>query len=230
MNNIAVSDKGDLKMKQQDKTKVIVGVGCIFAAVLAVALIAAGIIYDGGTTAKILIFAISFFVLVLSAELGYLFMLFKATKENYFLFNPQANRNMSPQKLTFQLINARMNRYLSGFAASEGKLWTSGVLADPELEMDELFKPLVAYKLLFDLAERDFDAGWKCFEMATDQTVEFICAAVEMNGDDELAKALRDFKLTKPTNMKYVRDYLVANRKYLQSKMFRYTLDNIDKF
>ena len=96
--------------------------------------------------------------------------------------------------------------------------------------MDEAFKPLVSYKLLFDLAERDFDAGWRCFDLASDATVEFICSALDFSGDAELAKNLRDFKSVKPTNMKYVRDYLVANRKYLQSRMFGYTVDNIDKF
>ena len=217
-------------MKQQEKIKLIVGIGAIVAAILAIVLLIVGIIYNGGTLAKVLIFVISFFVLALAAELGYLFMLFGNTKANYFLFNPKTNRNIAPQKLTFQIINIRMNRYLSTFASSEGKIWTEGVLDNPDLEMDEAFKPLVSYKLLFDLAERDFDAGWRCFDLASDNTVEFICAALDSCGDAELAKNLRDFKSIKPTNMKYVRDYLVANRKYLQSKMFRYTADNIDKF
>ena len=86
------------------------------------------------------------------------------------------------------------------------------------------------YKLLFDLAERDFDAGWKCFDLASDETVDFIAAAIELNGDTEMAKTLRQFKASKPTNLKHVRDYLVGNRKYLQSKIFRYTVDNIEKF
>ena len=217
-------------MKQQEKIKLIVLIGSIVAAILAVALLIVGIVYSGGTLAKVLIFVISFFVLALAGELGYLFMLLGNTKANYFLFNPKTNRNIAPQKLTFQIINVRMNRYLSNFASSEGKIWTDGVLDDPTLEMDDAFKPLVAYKLLFDLAERDFDAGWKCFDLASDATVEFICAALDTSADEELAKNLRDFKGVKPTNMKYVRDYLVSNRKYLQSKMFRYTADNIDKF
>ena len=217
-------------MKQQEKIKLIVLIGSIVAAILAVALLIVGIVYSGGTLAKVLIFVISFFVLALAVELGYLFMLMGNTKANYFLFNPKTNRNIAPQKLTFQIINVRMNRYLSNFASSEGKIWTDGVLDDPTLEMDDAFKPLVAYKLLFDLAERDFDAGWRCFELSSDTTVEFICAALDTSGDEELAKNLRDFKGVKPTNMKYVRDYLVSNRKYLQSKMFRYTADNIDKF
>ena len=100
-------------MKQQEKIKLIVGIGAIVAAILAIVLLIVGIIYNGGNLAKVLIFVISFFVLALAAELGYLFMLFGNTKANYFLFNPKTNRNIAPQKLTFQIINIRMNRYLT---------------------------------------------------------------------------------------------------------------------
>ena len=217
-------------MKQQEKIKLIVGIGSIVAAVLAIVLLIVGIVYNGGGLVKGLIIVISLFVLALAAELGYLFMILGNTKANYFLFNPKINRNMAPQKLTAEIVNVRMNRYLSTFASSEGKIWTDGILDNPSLEMAEAFKPLVAYKLLFDLAERDFDAGWKCFDFASDNTVEFICSALDVSGDAELAKNLRDFKSVKPTNVKYVRDYLVSNRKYLQSRMFKYAMDNIDKF
>ncbi len=214
----------------QQKTKLIVGIASIIAAILFVVLLVVGIIYDGGTLSKVLLIVISVLVLALSAELAYLFFLFDDSKPNYFLFNPQTNRNISVQKLTFQAINVKMNRYLSQFAPSEGKIWTERVLDNPYLDMDESYKPLVAYKLLFDLAERDFDAGWKCFELASDETVSFIASSIEINGDKEMAKTLVQFKSTKPTNMKHVRDYLVGNRKYLQSKIFRYTVDNINKF
>ena len=217
-------------MDQQKKVRLIVGIASIVAAVLFVVLLVVGIVYDGSGLAKALLIIISVLVLALAAELGYLFMLFADTKPNYFLFNSKSNRNISVQKLTFQTINVRMNRYLAAYAPSEGKIWTDRVFDNPYLEMDDSFKPLVAYKLLFDLAERDFDAGWKCFDLASDDTVEFIAAALEMNNDNEIAKNIRQLKLNKPTNLKYERDYLVGNRQYLQKKMFKYTVDNIDMF
>ncbi len=215
---------------EQKKIRLIVGIASIVAAVLFAVLLIVGIVYDGSVLAKTLLIIISVLVLALAVELGYLFLLFGDTKPNYFLFNSNSNRNIAVQKLTFQTINVRMNRYLAAYAPSEGKIWTDRVFDNPYLEMDDAFKPLVGYKLLFDLAERDFDAGWRCFDLASDETVNFIASAIEMNGEADMAKALRDFKATKPTNLKYVRDYLVGNRKYLQSKMFRYTVDNIDLF
>lgn len=217
-------------MNQQKKTRLIIGIASIVAAILFVVLLVVGILYKGSVLSKTLLIIISALVLALAAELFYLFLLFGDTKPNYFLFNSKSNRNMSVQKLTFQIINVRMNRYLAAFATSEGKIWTDRVLDNPYLDMDDAFKPLVGYKLLFDLAERDFDAGWKCFDLASDETVDFIASAIELNGDTEMAKTLRQFKENKPTNLKYVRDYLVGNRKYLQSKIFRYTVDNIEKF
>lgn len=215
---------------EQKKIRLIVGIASIVAAVLFVVLLILGICYDGSTLAKTLLIIISVLVLALAGELGYLFMLFGDTKPNYFLFNSNSNRNIAVQKLTFQNINVRMNRYLAAYAPSEGKIWTDRVFDNPYLEMDDAFKPLVGYKLLFDLAERDFDAGWRCFDLASDETVNFIASAIEMNGEADMAKALREFKSAKPTNLKHVRDYLVGNRKYLQSKMFKYTVDNIDLF
>lgn len=222
-------DKRSVKMNQK-KLRLIVGIGCAVAAVLFVSLLIIGILYGGSVFSKVIIIVISLFVGALAAELGYLFMLLGDTRPNYFLFNSNLNRNISVQKLTFQTINVRMNRYLAAYASSEGKIWTDRVLDNPYLEMDDSFKPLVAYKLLFDLAERDFDAGWKCFDLASFETIEFIASAVELNGEAEMAKTLRQFKVSKPVNLKYVRDYIVGNRKYLQSKMFKYTVENIDKF
>ena len=220
----------ELDIMEQKKIRLIVGIASIVAAVLFVVLLILGIFYDGSTLAKTLLIIISVLVLALAGELGYLFMLFGDTKPNYFLFNSNSNRNIAVQKLTFQNINVRMNRYLAAYAPSEGKIWTDRVFDNPYLEMDDAFKPLVGYKLLYDLAERDFDAGWRCFDLASDETVNFIASAIEMNGEADMAKALREFKSAKPTNLKYVRDYLVGNRKYLQSKMFKYTVDNIDLF
>ncbi len=217
-------------MSQQKKIKGIIGIAGIVAAVLFVVLLIVGIIYKGGILSKTLLIVISVLCLALAAELAYLYILLGDTKPNYFLFDPNTNRNLSAQKLTFQLVNSRMNKYLSGFASSEGKIWTEGVFDNTELEIDETFKPLIGYKLLFDLAERDFDAGWKCFDMSSDKTVDFIASAIEMNGEDEVAKNIRDLKAVKPTNLKYVRDYLVSNRKYLQTKMYQYVVANIDKF
>ena len=218
-------------MDQLKKTKLLLLIAALVAAVLGAVLLVVGFGYDGSTVGKVLLIAIAVLVFALAGELVYLsFLCSESAKPNYFLYNTQTGRNISLQKLDFKTINARMNRYLSSYAASEGKIWTERVLDNPYLEMSEIYRPLVAYKLLFDLAERDVEAGWKCFEYASDETIEFLAAAVESNGDNQMAENLRSFKLSKPMNLKVVRDYFVTNRKYLQSKIYNYVVANIDGF
>ncbi len=217
----------------QNKLKLVFGIAGIVLAVVAIALFFVGAFaIDYGTAAlvKIMVFIISFLCLALAAELFYLFFVENDSAPNYFLYNSQTKRNIPANKLTIQVINSRMNRYLSGFAPSEGKLWTDKILDNPYLEIEDKFKPAVAYKLLYDLAEKDTEQAWKCFELASEETVEFLCSALEMNYDTDMARTLRQMKGSTPLNLKLVRDYIVKNRNYLKGKLCRYIYDNIYLF
>ena len=214
----------------QKKLKQILLVVSIVALVAAIALCVLAFTAVQNVATRVIMIITSVLFLALAGEVGYLFMITGDARANYFLYDSRQGRNISVQKLAFQTVNVRMNRFLSGYAPSEGKLWTDKILDNPYLEMDEAFKPLVAYKLLFDLAEHDSEGGWKCFELSSYETVEFLCKALELGGDDEMARNLRQMKTAAPINLKYVRDYLVSNRQYLKEKMRRYVCDNIQKF
>jgi len=217
----------------QNKLKLFFGIGAIVFAVLFVVLLLVGIFAIPAATAllvKILVIIISVLCLLIGLELGYMYLIENESAPNYFLYNNQTKRNIPVQKLNFQIINGRMNRFLAGYAPSVGKLWTDRVLDNPYLEMEDKFKPAVAYKLLYDLAEKDTEVAWHCFELASEETVEFLCIALEMNDDGEIAKNLRQMKNAEPLNIKCVRDYLVNNRNYLKGKLCRYIYDNIRLF
>ncbi len=217
-------------MDQQKKKQLIVTIAAIVAFVLGIVLFVIAVAVDMNTVAKVLLILISVLALALAVELFFLYRFMQDSCPNYFLFDGKANRNVPLQKLTFQMINARMNRYLAAFAPSEGRIWTDNVLDNPNLQMAEAYRPLVSYKLLYDLAELDVDNGWKCFENASEGTIEFMAASIEKIGDSAMAKNLRQFKQSKPINLKAVRDYLVSNRKYLQSRIYRYVVDHIGQF
>jgi hypothetical protein len=210
--------------------KILLGVATVFFLIVAVVLFILGATLDLSALPKVVLIIIAVLSLVLSLELGYFTFLLIDKNPNYFLYNPSTKRNISVQKLTFQKVNARMNRYLSAYANSEGKIWNDRILDNPYLEMENQFKPLVAYKLLFGLAEKDAEAGWKCLENASDDTVTFICNALRANGDNEFASTIQNLMAQKPVNIKLIRDYLVRNIKYIQKKMLKYVTDNIDKF
>ena len=214
----------------RNKLKIVLGVATALSLVVAVVLLILGIALDISLLPQILLIVISLLCFVLTGELGYFMYLMMDTKPNYFLYSSQAKRNVSVQKLTFQVINARMNRFLSGYAASEGKLWNDRILDDPYLDMPEEFRPLVAYKMLFGLADKDSEIGWRCLENASEDTVAFIRKGLEMNRDTEFASAFERIMAQKPVNMQVIRDYLVKNKRYMQSKMTKYVIENIDRF
>lgn len=217
----------------RDSLKKIFKAVCIVMAVLAVVVLVLGLVAIDGDEMpflKAMVIIIALLCGALAAEFGYMYHIENEVKPNYFLYDPQTNKNMPLQKMTFDVINRRMGRYLAGYAQSEGRIWMDGVLDNHNLDMEDKFKPAVAYKLLFNLADKDVDAGWRCFELASVDTVEFICAALDSNGDTEVARTLRHLKGSSPVNMKYVRDYLVNNKSYLRTKLCNYVYDNINRF
>lgn len=214
------------------KFDLIITVACALFAIVAVVLLIFGIVYDGNhTLTKVLLIVSAVLSLALAGELAYLrWFSDKGEKPNYFLYDAGAKRNVGADKLTVGIVSKRMDRYFSHYAPSEGKLWTDKILENPALEMEDEFKPLVAYKLLFDLAEKDVEKGWKCLELASYETVDTVCRFLEMNAETEIAGNIRKMKQVQPFQIKYLRDYLVSNREYIQTKMMMYVRDNIEKF
>ncbi len=218
-------------MTQKKLSLILTIVSAVFA-VVAVVLFVFGIIYDGAYTfVKIFMLAGAVLCLLLAGELVFVSR-FASNGEvpNYFLYDGKSKRNITADKLTPTMVHAKMSRYISAYAPSEGKLWTDGVLERDDLDMDDVFKPLVAYKLLFDLAEMDVEKGWKCFENASFETVDFLCSCLEMNAELEVAGNIRKMKQVRPFNVKYIRDYLVSNKGYLQTKMMMYVRENLEEF
>ncbi len=214
-----------------EKLKILLIVlSCVFAA-LFIGLLIFGIVFDAEfAVTKALIIALSVVSLALAGEFFFLYILFKDTKPNFFLYDTSIKGNVSVDKLSFSTINTRMNSYFSKYASSEGKIWTEGILDAPDLDMSDIFKPIVAYKLLLDLAVMDKEIGWKCFEISSSETVEFICKALDDNSDAEFANMIREYKAATPVNTVALRELLVGNKTYLKKKIYKYVCANIDNF
>ena len=214
----------------QKKTNLLVIIAAALFALIAIALLVFGIIYDNGVLVKVLLIVAAVFVLALAAELAYLFVLSRNVTPNYFLFNPSLNANIPAEKLTFEMVDMRMNKYLSGFAKSEAKLWVEGVLEARADEIKPQFAPISAYKLLFDIAENDSETAWKCFLLSSDETVRYIANGLAANNDNDMATAILRLKNTKPVNMQQTREFLVGNKKYIKKQLFEYVTKYIEKF
>ena len=214
----------------RNKAKILLGIASVFFLIVAVVILVLGIALDISVFPRVCLIILSVFCLFIAVLLGYFMLLNLDVKANYFLYSPQAKRNISVQKLTFETVNARMNRFLSNYAASEGKLWNDRVLDNPYLDMPNEFKPLVAYKLLYGLVEKDSQAGWDCLANASEDTVRFICAGLVANGDNTVAETIEKIMLDKPVNIPLIRDYLIRGKKYIVKKMMVYVVNNIDQF
>lgn len=214
----------------QNKSKFLL-LGATAASLLfSVALFIFAVVYDGGAFAKTVLFVATFTLLLIGVELGYFFLISRKVRPNYFLYNTSFNINTEPSKLTFDALDKKINHYLSGFAKSEAKIWTDGVLEQNRSLIVREFRPIIAYKLLFDIAESDSEAAWKCFVLASQNTVDCIAEGLAQNGDVQMAAAIRQLKAANPINMKQTRDFLVSNKPYIKKKLFNYVLENIEKF
>ena len=215
---------------KQDKIKLIMTIACTCFAVLAIVFFVAGILYGGdhGFT-KIILFVIAAVSLCAAGELAYLVWFSRGgDTPNFFLFNESTKMNISIGDLSDKRINDKMMEYFSDYAPSEGKLWTGNILVN--CEMEEHFKPAVAYKLIYDLAVIDKDAGWKCFDLASVETVDFIASAFEKNGDVDMAGYIKQFKHVQPLNIPQFREFIISNKDYLGMKLCSYVRENIDRF
>ncbi len=215
---------------KQDKIKLIMTIACICFAVLAVIFLISGIIYSGDHVfTKVILFVIAVISIIASGELAYLVWFGKGGETpNFFLFNNSKKVNISVEELSDKRINEKMMEYFSDFASSEGKLWTENILENSEIENH--FKPAVAYKLLYDLAVLDKEAGWKCFDLASITTVEFIASALEQNGDVDMAGYIRQFKQVQILNVPQFREFIISNKDYLGLRLCSYVRENISKF
>lgn len=210
------------------KVKLIIGILAIVFFVIGVALLCVALLAGLNTTSAIIMGIVAGLCLILSVELGYMFWINMDSKANYFLYDSATKRNVPVQKLNFAVVNARTGRYLSHFAPSEGKIWNERILDN--VDVDAEFKPLVAYKLLFSIADKDAEAGWNCLENASSKTIVFICEGLNANGDLEFSNTFGRMMAEKPLNMPMIRDYLVRNKKYMQSRMLKYVVENIELF
>ena len=217
---------------KQNKLKLILTVACICFAVLAVVFLISGIIYDGDHTfTKVFLFIIAVISVAAAGELAFIIWFSKGGENpNFFLFDKKTKRNISVEELSDKMINDKMMEFFAGYAQSEGKLWTSGVLGSETLEMEEQYKPAVAYKLLYDLAVINKDAGWKCFDLASSETVEFIADGFVQNEDAAMADYIRQFKNSHPFNVEQFKQFIISNKDYLGAKLCMYVRNNIGKF
>ena len=170
---------------------------------------------------------------VLLALSVYYLYLSRESDPNFFLYDQTEKKNIPLDELTFEKVNERMEFYLSLISDSDEELWQGTVLSksDGSFGRQEVYRPLVAYKMLHDLAEADDEVRWALIEQAEITTMRLLTRALKQGGDAEMAQALVDlYKGDNVEEGENIRDFLVGNLKYLRSRMLRYVKQHLDYF
>lgn len=174
--------------------------------------------------------AVLFFVLVGLAL--YYFYLTRESDPNFFLFDQTTRKNVPVDQLTFGIVNERMDFYLSLISDSDEELWQGGVLAknDGSFGREDIYRPLVAYKMLYDLTDRDDDVQWRLLEYAEVTTIRLLTRALKQGGDADMAQAIVELYRGEGEEGENLRDFLKGNQKYLRGRMLRYVKQHLDYF
>ena len=189
-------------------------------------------VLQGDATYKIVMGVIAAVLLLAFAGLAAVYILLGIDREpNFFLQDRERKRNMPVEKLTFTHVNERLNFLLTTVSQSAEELWTENVLENElKLGYRRVYRPLIAYKMLYDLADKNVDTYWSYLENASIRTVDSIVSALEQAGETEFPKVLRHIKDNFSDDPAKLRTFVSGNVKFLRAHIMAYVKKNIEQF
>ncbi len=175
-------------------------------------------------------------VILLLLGVGIFYLLYNSrdTEPNFFLYDTKAAANIDIEDLTFERVNSRMSYFMSTLTTSQERLWSDNVLTvnPARFGVNEVYRPLSAYKMLLDLAEIDKPEGWRLFLCASPATIEALTGALRTAGEDDMVSKLR-YAYDNAANrddIEWIRDYVTKNTTYISHRMMGYVRKNIEWF
>ena len=175
-------------------------------------------------------------ILCILIGLGLLLYLYigRDNDPNFFLYDPKTGRNIDPADLDFDRINSRMSYFMTTLTTSVERLWTENALNAPseKFGVKEIYRPLAAYKMLYDLTEFDSPDGWRLFLNASSATITTLTDALVQNGEETMANALVKAynSASSGDDFEWLRDFLMGNKPYISRRMTGYVRKNLDWF
>lgn len=153
---------------------------------------------------------------------------------NFFLYDRKTGANSSPEELTFDRINSRMGYYMTVISSSQEEMWKKDILGrtDDHFGYNEVYKPLVAYKMLYDLIELDRPETWELFTSADSTVIETLCDVLSVVGDEAMSGTLKQAyeNAADVSDTEWLRDFLTGNAKYIRRRMMDYIQKNLEWF
>ena len=205
-------------------------------AVLAVLALIAGLLLKIALTTPQMFQKSCYFICVLLISLlivllGCYLWLSRDKEKNYFLLDRSTGKNISPEQLRFSAVNEKMATYIAANFENTEKLWLGNAWFEGgRFGANGEYRGLVAYKMLYDLADHDQNDEWSCFVNASAETVSEICSVLAHSGDRTLAQKLLYVRQNCGAEIAPLRSLLIGNKKYLANKMLGMVRRNIEWF
>ena len=182
---------------------------------------------------------IGILMLILSGLcVAYLFLV-RDKDPNFFLFDRAKKKNMPLSKLTFTTVNERMNFLETVVCSSVEELWTKNILENAELGYRNVYRPLLAYKMIYDVADLDVESQWNLLYNVPSSVLSALCRALEEGGDAEFAKMLHNAvekyqeckdNAQKEARAAKIREFVCKNMSYLRGRIMQYVKKNVELF
>lgn len=174
-------------------------------------------------------------LILLAVAMGYFIYLVASSESesdepNLFLYDSKTETNMPAENLNFSLVNKRMTFFMSHLTNNIREVWTRNLFLEEEaFDGIEELKSLLAYKMLYDLADKDIPALWELYLNADASLISAISEKIRNNGD-EFGKYVVQLHAGAKGSYEKSRKFLLDNKGYIESKMFICVKNNIDKF
>lgn len=212
---------------------VVLWVGLGVFAVGAILLFAIAVPHADAAYKRVLSVICAVLMLLLSLLIGAYLYLSRDTYPNFFLYDRKKKKNIPVEKLGFKMVNERMSFMLTQLVESPEALWKGDVLLfeAERFGYKSVYKPLVAYKMLFDLGNQGPDSGyWNFLKTAPQENLNAIYAALERAGEKKMVEAFQLILERADGDYAKVKEFLRKNLGYIRSKMLSYVVRHIEYF
>lgn len=180
---------------------------------------------------RVLTAVIAVLMLIMTLLIGVYLYVTRDAEPNFFLFDRVKKKNISVDNLTFQIVNERMSFFQTLVCNSPEQLWQNDIL-DNNVKMGyrKVFRPLLAYKMLYDLADKDIATYWDLLFHASEGTINSLCSALEQGGEKDMVKAFRYIMENQRENPAKIKEFVTGNMRYIRGRMLGYIKRNIELF
>ena len=172
----------------------------------------------------------AFLFVALGGLVMYLAMITTSVTKHFFLYDKNTGKNVRPSELTFDTVNKRMTFFMTRMASSERQVWSANIVGsnDERFGKNNVYRPLMAYKMIYDLTEHNSPEYWALFAKADVAIISSICDALSENDDAQLGATLVFLREHHAENIEKISRFFMDNRAYMQKQMLRYVLAHVD--